>query len=161
MNSARQATSRDAVPAAVSTEAAFVLDAEHAHLLTEVGFLAAAGGDVERADIIFGALRRLRPGKAFPLLGLAVVRMNAGRAGEAVSLLEQAHCDDAEDQGLLCAWRGLALQLDGRAGQSRSVLNAAARGQGAGARLARGLLGQEAPLPPADGGAANETERSS
>ncbi|MFD4840242.1 hypothetical protein ACFWP0_22270 [Achromobacter sp. NPDC058515] len=160
MNSDRPETRRDADSAAVSTEAAFVLEADDAHLLTEVGFLAAAAGDVARADIIFGALKRLRPGKGFPLIGLAVVRMNAGRAGEAALLLEQARCDNAEDQGLLRAWQGLALQLDGRAGQSRSVLNAAAHGEGAGARLARGLLGQDAPAHPAAGGAGNESERS-
>jgi len=130
---------------AVPDGTAFVLDAQDARLLTEVGMLAAGAGDVKRADAIFGALRQLRPGRAYPLVGLAVARMNAGRAIEAARLLESdAALDDAGERTLAQAWRGLALQLAGRGEASRRLLTETAGLPGAGARLARQLLGLDA-----------------
>jgi predicted Zn-dependent protease len=126
---------------AVSPKTAFVLAADDARLLTEVGFLAAAAGDAARAETIFKALRRLRPGAAYPLIGLAVAWMNAARAPEAVALLESAVLADTEDPALLDAWRGFALQLAGRNGESRRLLESVAQGEGDGPTLARGLLG--------------------
>lgn len=126
---------------AVSSETAFVLAADDARLLTEVGFLAAGAGDVARAESIFKALRRMRPVAAYPLVGLAVAWMNAGRAPEAVTLLESATISDPAERALLDAWRGFALQLSGRNGESRRLLETVARGEGDGPALARGLLG--------------------
>ncbi|MNQ31537.1 hypothetical protein D3C85_449130 [compost metagenome] len=48
---------------------------------------------------------------------------------------------DPGERALLDAWRGFALQLAGRNGESRRLLEAVAQGQGDGATLARGLLG--------------------
>jgi len=119
-----------------------VLDAPDARLLTEVGMLVAGAGDVTRADAIFGALRPLRPGRAYPLVGLAVARMNAGRAAEAARLLEDdAALDNDEERAQARAWRGLALQLAGSGQASRRLLQATADLPGDGARLARRLLG--------------------
>lgn len=134
--------------AAVSDETAFVLDADDARVLTEVGFLAAGRGDVARADVIFQALRALRPGRAYPWLGLAVARLNAGRADEAVRLLEQGEASAAAERGLLAAWRGLGLQLAGRTAESTRLLQACAQGgEGAeGIALARSLLGLPAEM---------------
>jgi len=127
---------------AVSEETAFVLDSREARLLVEVGFLAAAGGDVERADTIFGALQGVRPGRAYPAIGQAVALMNAGRAAVAAVRLEQAHGADAIEQAQIDAWRGLALQLSGRQAHSRKVLEqVATQGEGEGRSLARILLG--------------------
>ena len=126
---------------AVSPETAFALAADDARLLTEVGFLAAGAGDAARAEAIFKALRRLRPGAAYPLIGLAVACLNSARASEAVALLESAVLADPGERALLDAWRGFALQLAGRNGESRRLLETVARGQGDGAQLARGLLG--------------------
>ena len=120
-----------------------MLDADEARLLAEIGMLAAEAGDVARADAIFGALRRLRPGRAYPYVGLVLARLAAGRAGEAVRLLEDAGIDDPDERGILHAWRGLALQVMGRAAESRKVLAEAAAMPGEGARLARRLLGLE------------------
>jgi len=129
---------------AVPSGTAFVLDAQEARLLTEVGMLAAEAGDVARADRIFDALRALRPGRAYSYIGLALARLSAGRAAEAVRLLESAAAvDDPAERGVLEAWRGLALQIDGHAAESRRVLNAAAGMSGEGATLARRLLGLE------------------
>lgn len=126
---------------AVSPETAFVLDAGDARFLAEVGMLAAAAGDVARAQTIFGALRLLRPDRAYPLVGLAVAWLNAGRAADAVRLLEDARLDDPQERSLVEAWRGLALQLAGHAAESRRVLALAAGMPGDGATLARQMLG--------------------
>ncbi|MGY6268547.1 tetratricopeptide repeat protein [Achromobacter denitrificans] len=126
---------------AVSQETAVVLLADDARLLSEVGFVAAGAGDAARAETIFSALRRLRPGQAYPLIGLAVAWMNSGRAPDAVRLLEGAVLADPADRPLLDAWRGFALQLAGRSQESARLLDAAARGEGEGAHLARALLG--------------------
>src|SRR5690606_30787291 len=96
---------------AVSSETAFVLGADDARFLAEVGMLAAGKGDLGRADAIFGALRLLRPDRAYPLVGLAVARLNAGLAAEAARLLEDARLDDPEERAVVQAWQGLALQL--------------------------------------------------
>ncbi|CUI27988.1 hypothetical protein BI147_19090 [Achromobacter xylosoxidans] len=128
---------------AVSDETAFVLDADDARILAEVGFLAAGRGDVAHADSIFLALRALRPGRAYPWLGLAVARLNADSADEAVRLLEQGEVSAPGERALLTAWRGLALQLAGRKAESTRLLRACAQGGEGdeGAALARSLLG--------------------
>jgi predicted Zn-dependent protease len=122
-------------------QAAGLLSPDDARLLTEVGFLAAASGDVLRAERIFGGLARLRPGRAYPSVGLAVAWMNAGRAADAVVLLEKAQATDPEERATLDAWRGFALQLAGRTGESRRVLDTLAAQEGDAGHLARGLLG--------------------
>lgn len=118
-----------------------MLSADDARLLAEVGFLAAGAGDAARAEIIFNALRRLRPDRAYPVVGLAVAWMNANRAHDAVRLLEGTVAPDPADRALLDAWRGFALQLSGRRAESVRLLETLATGESEGARLARGLLG--------------------
>lgn len=129
---------------AVSSETAFVLDAADARFLTEVGMLASGRGDLSHADAIFNALRRVRPDRAYPLVGLAVARLNAGRAAEATRLLEDIELDDAHEQAIIRVWYGLALQLAGRMAESRRVLADAATRPGEGGALARQMLGQDA-----------------
>jgi thioredoxin-like negative regulator of GroEL len=126
---------------AVSEETAFVLEADDARFLTEVGMLAASSGDLSHADAIFNALRLLRPDRAYPLVGLAVARLNAGRAAEAVRLLDSVRLDDPEEHATVQAWLGLALQLAGRNAESRRLLTRAAEMPGDGAMLARRMLG--------------------
>jgi len=125
----------------VSAGSREVLAPDEIRLLTEVGFLAAAKGDLPRAEAIFGALRQVRPGRLFPSLGIAVARMNAGRAADAAGLLEKAACADADEQAIRDTWRGLALQLAGQTAQSRHVLQQAVSEHGANATFAHGLLG--------------------
>lgn len=128
-------------PQAVSRETAFVLEADDARFLTEVGMLAAGRGDLRHADTIFNALRQLRPDRAYPLVGLAVARLNAGRAAEAARLLEDADLPDPEERAVARAWCGLALQLSGRGAESRQALADAAALPGEGGLLARRMLG--------------------
>lgn len=118
-----------------------MLEADDARMLAEVGMLAAGRGDLARANVIFGGLRLARPDRAYPLVGLAVARMNAGSAGEAAQLLEPVRLDEPQEQALVQAWRGFALQLAGRSAESQRVLADAAASSGEGAVLARQLLG--------------------
>lgn len=126
---------------AVSAETAFVLEAEDARFLAEIGMLAAGRGDLGRADRIFGFLRQVRPERAFPLVGLAVARLNAGRAAEAARLLQGVDLADLSEQAVVQSWCGLALQLAGHGAESRRVLSLAAQQPGDGAVLARQMLG--------------------
>ena len=132
---------------AVSPETAFVLEADDARFLTEIGMLAAGRGDVRHADTIFHALRRLRPERAYPVVGLAVARLNAGRANDAVRLLEDAVLADPQERAVVRAWCGLALQLAGRSAESLRVLAEAAALPGEGGSLARQMLGQAGAVP--------------
>jgi len=127
---------------AVSEQTAVVLSADEIRLLTEIGFVAAGRGDVPRARQVFEALAVLRPQRAFPRIGLAVALLNAGQAREAVEVLERAPLQDAEERAMLDAWRGFALQLAARRGESLRVLSRVAAGQGEAAALARSLLGR-------------------
>lgn len=103
-----------------------------------MGFLAAAKGDTGRAEIIFGALQRLRAQRAFPHVGLAIAYMNAGRHEDAARLLERVLPGIiADDLPELQAFRGLALQLAGRHSESRRALQAAGAN-----RLAQNMLGE-------------------
>lgn len=124
-----------------------MLEADDARFLTEVGMLAASCGDVRHADTIFNALRRVRPDRAYPLVGLAVARLNAGRAAEAARLLEAADLADPQERAVAHAWRGLALQLAGFGAESRRVLADACALPGEGGALARQMLGLAPEVP--------------
>lgn len=125
-----------------------VPDSDDVRLLTEIGFLASARGDVVRAEVIFGALLLSRPNDAFPHIGLATALMNALRPGEAAALLAKAIIPTGDDADMVHAMRGLALQLDGQTTQSTQVLrdlidsrrNDDAKSDGV--RLALKLLGE-------------------
>jgi tetratricopeptide (TPR) repeat protein len=114
------------------------MESEDVKLLTEVGFLAAAAGDVRRAETIFRALELHRPHAAFPYAGRAVALMHAGQADQAVEALDAGLLQaDPEGQVDLHALRGLALHLAGRASESRRALHAAGDH-----RLAHAMLGE-------------------
>lgn len=127
-----------------------LLDSRDIRLLTEIGFLASARGDVVRAESIFGALLHFRPEKAFPHVGVAIALMNAGRFDEAASRLGAVRLPAGPDADLVQAMHGMALQLQGRISQSQGVLHEVASRrdiQGPpsdGVRLARRLLGYSA-----------------
>ena len=127
---------------AVSTAGpAFVLEPVDAKLLTEIGFLAAYQGDVDRADAIFDALVAVRPGRAYPWVGKTLARFHVGRATEAAAFLERVSSTDEDEAAVLQAWRGMALQLSGHAAQARTLLEQLTDGTGPGHLLARSLLG--------------------
>jgi hypothetical protein len=116
-----------------------LLEAEDIRLLTEVGFLAAARGDLRRAEVIFGALQSHRPGAAFAYVGPAMAMLNRGQSDEAVRELDRGIAlAGGESRAELLAFRGLALQLAGRASESLRALRAASSHP-----LAQHMLGEE------------------
>lgn len=105
-----------------------------------MGFLAAAQGDVRRAQVIFHALEKVRPQASFPYVGMAVALMNAGRHDEAAQELDRGLASaGAVEQPELQAFRGLALQLAGRASESLRALQVAGD-----VPLARAMRGERA-----------------
>ncbi|MFA5487775.1 MAG: hypothetical protein WC284_01040 [Candidimonas sp.] len=134
---------------AVSSETALAFLKENLNMLAEVGFLGAARGDVARAERIFKPLALVRPGRAFPLIGLAVAYMNAGRAIDAVRILEGApSLSDPAERQVLDVWRGFALQQAGNLHASRRLLERVVRQADQGGEtdpqalaMARALLG--------------------
>ena len=119
-----------------------------------MGFIAAGRADVPRAERIFGALRHVRPARAFAHVGLASALLNAGRPAEAAQGLERAlpQLAPGEDGDTARAFLGLALQLDGRSSESQRMLrdllhNAPPGTDNGGLRMARRMLGEPAPSP--------------
>lgn len=128
-------------------------DACDIRLLTQVGFLAASRGDVPRALRIFNALALLRPDQAFSFVGMACALMNAARAADAVQRLQAICLPPGPESDMLRAFQGLALQLDGRAGEStyvlRQIVSRIDKGTPSeGARLAASLLGEDLDMVP-------------
>ena len=89
--------------------------------LTEVGMIAAGRGLPAEALAIFESLQVLRPSRPFPYIGLALTHLHAGRAEEAVRVIEReglAACPGDPD---LRAFLGLALRLAQRPGTRSST----------------------------------------
>lgn len=127
---------------------------EDVRLLTELGFCAIGGARTKEARLIFAGLMRMRPQRSFPYVGMAMAHIAAHQASEAIDVLGSVTLDDAAERADIDAFRGLALQLAGRQGESRQVLERAAQGpQGSdGVNLARRMLGYPAAgSGPADG----------
>ena len=103
-----------------------------------MGFIAAGMGDVRRSEVIFGALSRLRPQRAFAPIGLAMAYANVKRYDEAAETLERALAtiEAVDERGDVEAFRGLVLQLGGRTSESLRALRAAGP-----VRLAQCMLG--------------------
>jgi hypothetical protein len=110
-------------------------------LLQDLAFVAAGRGAVAETDAIASGLQALRPTQAGPAIAQALARLNAGQADEAVRCLgRELPGADGHEQALQQSFLGLALQLAGRAADSRRVLQAVAGHPAAG--LARAMLGQ-------------------
>ena len=102
------------------------LQPEEIRLLTEVGFLAGARGNIKAARSIFGALERCRPLAAFPYIGMAMALLNVKCHDEAVRVIDRALAivSDSEVSDLQ-AVRALALRLAGRSWESERAIQAA------------------------------------
>jgi hypothetical protein len=104
-----------------------VLQPEAIRLLTEVGFLAGARGDLGCARAIFGALERCRPAAAFPYIGLAMAFLNRREHDAALRTLERGlKMADAGQVAELHAVRAFALHLAGRASEKSRAVEASA-----------------------------------
>lgn len=112
-----------------------VLSGGDIQLLTALGFAAAGAGLWRYATQIFEGLTTLRPYRAFPYIGQAVVLLNRQLPNEAAGVLEQGQRvlggsssqDRSQEIGELQGWHGLALHLAGRSHESRLELQQAYR----------------------------------
>ena len=103
-----------------------LLDSKEIHLLTEVGFLAAAKSDLKRSVIIFSALKRLRPEGLFVYVGWACALMNSQQHEAAIEVLSRGvERVEKEDLATLQAFLALAYQLAGRSSESSKAIEAA------------------------------------
>jgi hypothetical protein len=67
---------------------AIELTTGQARLLAEIGFLGLGRGLPEPAEVVFAALRRLRPAEEVSSVGLAVVALAQGASARAVAALK-------------------------------------------------------------------------
>ncbi len=102
------------------------LQPEEIRLLTEVGFLAGARGDIKHATAIFDALQACRPNAGFAYVGMAMAHLNRRQYDDALRRLDdglkRAEEADAAD---LHAIRALVLHLAGRASECDRAIHAA------------------------------------
>lgn len=129
-----------ATETAMSERGLPVLAVESIRELTEIGFMAATTGRSDMAEIIFNGLLGLHPRGASAELGLAITWMFAQRPMEAAALLERTTATSPAEYAVITAWHGLALQLAGRNGQARKLLEKAATSESAGGAFACQLL---------------------
>ena len=106
-----------------STELQFPLASNEIRLLAELGFMAAASGQVAAATEIFEALIRLRPTKAFPYVGKAVAFLYVGSFTSAIELLSLASQIVETDQEQIWIYLALAFQRNGFVDKARKIFN--------------------------------------
>mgnify|MGYP001321790197 CR=1 FL=1 len=128
--------------AARGTRCHLLNEDEALRLLAEIGYAAVHHGLGERAASIFAALALLRPQNAAAGIGRALAAMTAGRADEAVRILEQEALAAEPGSRTARSMLGLALRYVGRNHDSRRVLEQllAEGPDDTSARLARQLL---------------------
>jgi predicted Zn-dependent protease len=106
-----------------TTELQFPLASQEIRLLAELGFIAAASGQVVTATTIFDALIRLRSKKAFPYVGKAVALLYVGSIPSAIELLSRASKVVETDQEQIWIYLALAFQCMGDVGKARKILD--------------------------------------
>lgn len=105
------------------TESQFPLAGNEIRLLAELGFMAAASGQVANATEIFDALIYLRPKKAFPYVGKSIAFLYVGLIIAAVDLLSVASQVVETDQEQIWIYLALAFQRMGDVGKARKILD--------------------------------------
>ena len=98
-----------------------VLQTEQIKLLAEIAFAATGRKDYARAETIFQSLLVLRPERDFPYLGLGINYLNAGRALDAILILEKGR-KMAPDSPDLAVFLALALRNTKRNGEAAKLL---------------------------------------
>ena len=105
-----------------STESQFPLISNEIRLLAELGFMAAANGQVAVAIEIFDGLISLRPTKSFPYVGKAVALLYVGSFPAAIELLSAASQVVNTDQDQIWIYLALALQRSGNNDKAKKIL---------------------------------------
>lgn len=95
------------------TNAAVLQEAE-IRVLSALGFMAARSGQLIPCLRIFEALTLLRPGKAFPYIGMAIGYLAVNMASTAVELLQSKALPVCEDDSEIHLYLSLALFQSGQ-----------------------------------------------
>jgi Flp pilus assembly protein TadD len=118
------------------------IEKELLQILMESGYLAGGYGFFAEAEVIFKGIMAARPESEYPLIGLAVSKMNAGKNDEAVKILHKQALKLNPESDLARSFIGLALKLGGLNDESLTVLGevvAAGRDETA-VKMARSLM---------------------
>jgi len=119
----------------------FDLTSEEARLLLNVAMMAVGGNRFKTAAKLFAALERFRPASPQIAAGKALALISALRFEECVAFLEGEALVRFPEDGMLLAFKGMALLRLNRRNEAREPLEAAARSADpAAVQLAQGLL---------------------
>lgn len=91
-------------------------------LLAELAYIAGGYGLLEQVDAITGALAVLRPESALPSVIRATARLNHGDYDQAERILRDEALAAEPNSAMAKAHLGLAMKLQGRAGESERLL---------------------------------------
>ena len=106
-----------------TTDSQFPLASNEIRLLAELGFMAAASGQLAIATEIFDSLIYLRPKKAFPYVGKSIAFLYVGLIAAAVGLLSAASQVVETDQEQIWIYLALAFQRMGDLAKARKILD--------------------------------------
>ena len=98
------------------------IDPDFLKLLMQMGFLATRKFKLAEAGVIFNGVAKARPESPFPQIGLACVAMGYGNAPKAIQILNEAPVKDRNAWALRQGFLGMALKLEGRAVECRTIL---------------------------------------
>lgn len=98
------------------------ITSDDVRLLAAIGFLAAKSGCVAPAIRIFESLLKLRPGAAFPYIGLSIAYMAVGMNPDAIHVLTERTADACTEDDTLCLWQSLAFHQSGNRALAASAL---------------------------------------
>ena len=98
------------------------IDPDFLKLLMQMGFLATRKFRLAEAGVIFNGVAKARPESPFPQIGLACVAMGYGNAPKAIEILNDAPVKDRNAWALRQGFLGMALKLEGRGDECRTIL---------------------------------------
>ena len=98
------------------------IDTKLVQLLMEVGYLAGGHGFFDESIKIFEGIYAVRPESEYPLIGMAVTRMNARKYEEAVKILWGKALKVNPESDLAKSFLGLALKMAGLTSESQTLL---------------------------------------
>ena len=98
-------------------------DGKLVQLLMEIGYLAGGHGFFDESEIIFEGVKAARPDSEYPLIGLAVTKMNIGDYAEAARILGQEALKKNPESDLAMSFLGLVLKLSGLTSESEQIMS--------------------------------------
>ena len=118
------------------------IDTKQVQMMMEIGLLASGYGYFDEAETIFNGLKSARPDSEYPIIGLAINRLNSNKAEEAVGLLRDKALVLNPANDLTKGFLGLAFKLAGFSSDSQAMLEEVVAGDadGQAVEMAKALL---------------------